>query len=64
MPNLDGYGLVKGLREKGYQGPIVGLTAATIGAETDLMLEAGADIVISKPIELEALQAFLLGHEE
>jgi signal transduction histidine kinase/ActR/RegA family two-component response regulator len=60
MPELDGYGLVKGLRERGYTGPIVGLTAATIGAETDLMLEAGADIVISKPIEVEKLQTFLM----
>jgi two-component system sensor histidine kinase EvgS len=60
MPELDGYGLVRGLRERGYTGPIVGLTAATIGAETDLMLEAGADIVISKPIELEKLQNFLM----
>lgn len=64
MPELDGYGLVKGLRERGYTGPIVGLTAATIGAETDLMLEAGADIVISKPIELTKLQAFLIEYDK
>lgn len=64
MPELDGYGLVKGLRERGYTGPIVGLTAATIGTETDLMLEAGADIVISKPIELRKLQAFLLEYDK
>ncbi|NRP10164.1 MULTISPECIES: PAS domain-containing sensor histidine kinase [unclassified Marinobacterium] len=64
MPELDGYGLVKGLRERGYTGPIVGLTAATIGAETDLMLEAGADIVISKPIELAKLQAFLIEYDK
>lgn len=63
MPELDGYGLVKGLRERGYTGPIVGLTAATNGAETDLMLEAGADIVISKPIEVEKLQTFLMEYE-
>jgi CheY-like chemotaxis protein/nitrogen-specific signal transduction histidine kinase/PAS domain-containing protein len=64
MPELDGYGFVKGLREQGYTGPIVGLTAATIGAETDLMLEAGADIVISKPIELSKLQTFLLEYDK
>lgn len=64
MPELDGYGLVKGLRERGYAGPIVGLTAATIGIETDLMLEAGADIVISKPIQLPKLQAFLLEYDK
>jgi CheY-like chemotaxis protein len=64
MPELDGYGLVKGLRERGYTGPIVGLTAATIGTETDLMLEAGADIVISKPIELPKLQTFLLEYDK
>lgn len=62
MPELDGYGFVKGLRDKGYAGPIVGLTAATIGAETDLMLASGADIVLSKPIELAKLQQFLLDY--
>lgn len=63
MPELDGYGLVKGLRAAGYTGPVVGLTAATIGTETDLMLQAGADFVISKPIDLLKVQQFLSDYE-
>jgi signal transduction histidine kinase len=63
MPELDGYGLVKGLRAAGYTGPVIGLTAATIGTETDLMLQAGADFVISKPIDLLKVQQFLSDYE-
>ena len=63
MPELDGYGLVKELRAAGYTGPVVGLTAATIGTETDLMLQAGADFVISKPIDLLKVQQFLSDYE-
>ena len=47
MPEMDGYGLAKALRESKYLGPIIGLTAATIGDETEQMLEAGADRVLA-----------------
>ena len=60
MPEIDGYGLAKALRESKYLGPIIGLTAATIGDETEQMLEAGADRVLAKPISVEALKAALL----
>lgn len=55
MPQLDGYGLVSMLRERDYAGPIVGLTAATVGEETERMLVAGADRVLSKPISIDKL---------
>ncbi len=60
MPEMDGYGLAKALREAEFNGPIIGLTAATIGDETELMLQAGADRVLAKPISVEALKAALL----
>lgn len=50
MPNLDGYGFTRSARADGYSGPIIGVTAATIGNETDEMLRAGANMVLSKPL--------------
>ncbi len=55
MPNLDGYGLASGLREIGFTGPIVGVSAATIGEERDRLLEAGASVALAKPISVEKL---------
>lgn len=59
MPNMDGYEFVAGARKLGFKHPIVGLTAATIGEETDKMLASGADLVLSKPVNLEALTEFV-----
>ena len=55
MPNLDGYGLTSGLREIGFTGPIVGVSAATIGEERDRLIDAGASIALAKPISVEKL---------
>lgn len=60
MPEKNGYELVAGLRNRGFAGIVIGLTAATIGEETDRMLTAGADAVLSKPINLRALKEQLL----
>ena len=40
MPNLDGLGLVKAVREQGGTTPIVAVTAAVIGNETQQLLSA------------------------
>ncbi|NVK02574.1 MAG: response regulator, partial [Oceanospirillaceae bacterium] len=59
MPEMDGYELSAQLRRSGYAGPIVAVTAATIGDERDRLLEAGADVVLPKPINLEDLKLAL-----
>lgn len=59
MPVMDGYALIKSLRQMNCRLPIVGLTAATIGDEIKLMLEAGADTVISKPLSILELSRFM-----
>ena len=59
MPNLDGVELTKELRARNFKRPIICVSAATIGDETDSILAAGADAVISKPISLDALRATL-----
>ena len=40
---------------------VIALTAAVMGKETDELLEAGADAVLSKPLKMERLIAALEG---
>ncbi|NVK00753.1 MAG: response regulator, partial [Oceanospirillaceae bacterium] len=59
MPNMDGYALTKELRSRGFKGPVIGVSAAVVGEETELLLAAGADAVLSKPIKLSELETEL-----
>ena len=60
MPTMDGYDLTRALREQKFKGPIIGVSAAVVGEETDSLLKAGADLVLSKPIKLDELNNALL----
>lgn len=60
MPNMDGYELTEELRKAGFRGPIIGISAAVVGDETDRLIEAGADVVMSKPIKMQELEGHLL----
>ena len=55
MPEMNGYGLAREIRRVDTSVPLIGLTAATIGKETDEMQAAGATAVLSKPINLAKL---------
>lgn len=59
MPEVNGYELASGLRERGFNGPIIGVTAAVVGSETDELIQAGADSVLAKPLNLEELEEAL-----
>ena len=60
MPELDGLGLIKALRaDLGCDLPVIAVTAAVIGEETDALLKAGASDVISKPISADKLSESL-----
>lgn len=56
MPQMDGYALAGELRKLGFTGPIIAITAAVIGDETERLLSAGVDVVLSKPLDLEQLK--------
>ena len=56
MPDLDGFTLVARLREQGFNRPIIGITAAMVGDESDRLLAAGADLVIPKPVTRQKLE--------
>ena len=59
MPQMNGYEFVAAIRQQGFAGPVVGLTAATIGEETEQMMQAGADLIIPKPIDIRKLADWL-----
>jgi len=59
MPNMNGYELTTALRERGFGGFIIGVTAATIGSETDKLISLGANAVLQKPINLSELRKLL-----
>lgn len=63
MPEMNGYEFVAAVREQDRNVKVIGLTAATIGAETDKMLAAGADAVLAKPINIETLKTQLAALE-
>ncbi len=55
MPLMDGNDAIKELRQKGYTGTIVALSAAAMRDEIDKSLQAGADDYITKPIDFDQL---------
>lgn len=56
MPNMDGYEFVKTLRSKGFTGPVIGISAAVVGSETEDLIRAGANVVLSKPLSMSELE--------
>jgi CheY-like chemotaxis protein len=60
MPEMNGYELVAAIRETDSAVKILGVTAATVGNERDMLMQAGADVVMGKPITSESLQKALL----
>jgi len=60
MPEMNGYEFARQVRLTDTAIPLIGLTAATIGKETDEMLAAGASAVLSKPISLTKLRELLV----
>jgi PAS domain S-box-containing protein len=51
MPGMDGHEAMRRMREAGYRGVIVALTAQRQAEEGDLWRAAGCDAVASKPID-------------
>jgi Amt family ammonium transporter len=55
MPELDGCSATSRLRQEGYRGPIVALTANVMSSDRAKCLEAGCDDFVPKPINVKSL---------
>ncbi len=59
MPVMDGFEAAHVLRQRGYQGPIIALTAHQDDLETERARREGCNDVLNKPITIERLRGVL-----
>jgi len=59
MPKMDGIEATKILREMGYEGTVIALTANAIVGQAEMFMNNGFDGFISKPIDVRQLNATL-----
>lgn len=59
MPIMDGFTLYNILREKGFNKPIIAVTALAVHGDREKMLLHGFNDYISKPIDMNELEKVL-----
>jgi PAS domain S-box-containing protein len=55
MPAMDGYAATRALRAAGHRMPIVALTANAMRGYEEQMKQAGCDLFLTKPIDIDTL---------
>jgi PAS domain S-box-containing protein len=59
MPRMSGYDAARALRDRGYSGPIVAVTASALKGERENCVEAGMDDILVKPFKKDDLANLL-----
>lgn len=59
MPRMDGYEAARALRERGFDKPIIAVTASALKGERDKCIEVGMNDVLVKPFKKADLAAML-----
>jgi signal transduction histidine kinase/ActR/RegA family two-component response regulator len=60
MPEMDGDELVRTLRQRGFNLPVIGLTAAVVGDDMERFRAVGVETVMSKPLDMKTLRRAIL----
>lgn len=61
MPVMDGYETARALRDRGFSGPILALTANVLAVDRKRCLDAGCDAFLGKPIRVKQLLTVCAG---
>lgn len=62
MPEMPGDELMQSVKDQGIDIPMIGLTAAVVGDDTQRFEEVGATAYLPKPLSIEKLKGILQAH--